>query len=145
MKKIILPFCLLLLTTVYVQAAPPVNEKVLKAFAESYTNPGEVKWYEYDTYYEAVFKQQDIRVTARYEFNGNLVSTLRYYSGEELHPFILGKLRSKYGDKSIHGVTEKVTENDIEYTIILEDDKQWTYVQSTGLGNMHVAQKLKKG
>jgi hypothetical protein len=143
MKKIL--FALLLTTTLASQAAmPPVTEKVLKAFASLYPSITEVSWYEYETYYEAHFKNDDVRCDIRYDFNGNVISTKRYYGERSLSPFIKAKLLQKYPAMKVFGVTEITNEQQLQLYIVLEDEKNWVYVASDSSGMMTTTQKLRK-
>ena len=144
MKKIILAVLILVGTVSYAGTPVEVNEKVLKAFKETFTNPEEVVWREFDTYYEVNFKLTEIRTRIRYDVEGNVLGTTRYYFEQTLPPHILTKIKKKYSGKSIFGVTEVSSEYDIEYYIVLEDDKNWTTVRSNSVGSMEVHEKFKK-
>lgn len=144
MKKIILAVLLLAGTISYAGTPVEVNEKVLKAFKETFTNPEDVVWREFDNYYEVNFKLTEIRTRIRYDVDGNVLGTTRYYFEQNLPPHILTKLKKKYAGKTVFGVTEVSSEYDIEYYIVLEDDKNWTTIRSNSVGNMEVHEKFKK-
>ncbi|TAL40647.1 MAG: hypothetical protein EPN92_14310 [Chitinophagaceae bacterium] len=121
-----------------------VNEKVLKAFKETFTNATNVAWLESNNYYEANFKQSAITTRARYDVEGNLLSTIRYYYEENLPSFITAKLKKKYPGKSVFGVTETANEDEVLYYIKLEDDKNWYTIKSDNLARFEMTEKYKK-
>jgi hypothetical protein len=57
---------------------------------------------------------------------------------------IICKLRKKYADKKVSGVTEIISDENAEYYIKLEDATSWMTVKSNGLGNMEIVEKYKK-
>ncbi len=58
---------------------------------------------------------------------------------------ILAKLKVKYAGKQIVGVTEVMTESDIAYHIVLKDEKNWYWVESSPYAALTLTQKLKRG
>ena len=145
MKTLFISLMLLLGSTAVFAITPPdVNEKVLKAFHETFKDPQNVAWHEYDDYYEVSFKQAEIKTLVRYDSQGNLLGTTRYYSEKELQPFIVSKLKSKYPDRSIYGVTEIFTETTLEYYVTMQDEKRWYTVKSNSVGDLEQVDKFKK-
>jgi hypothetical protein len=145
MKKIIFALAMLLGSTmIFAKTLPEINEKVLKAFQETFTNPQEVNWHEYENYYEVDFKQDEIKTQVRYDADGNITGTTRYYFEKQLPPHILANLKKKYPQRSVYGVTEIYSENDLQYFITMEDEKSWYTVKSNPLGNLEQTEKFKK-
>lgn len=144
MKKLII--CLCLFTAIGAMAAEPpeVNEKVLKAFNETFMKATDVVWHEMQNSYEASFKQSEIVTRAIYDTEGNLLRTTRYYAVEHLPINILSKLKKKYEGKSVFGVTESTTENEVSYHIVLEDEKTWYIVIADNSGALELSKKFKK-
>ena len=68
----------------------------------------------------------------------------RYYKEQHLPTNILFKLKSKYTDKSIFGVTEFTTSDEVNYYIKLEDSKNWITVKVNGNGQMELIEKYKR-
>ena len=120
------------------------SQKVLDAFKKTFTTVKDVSWQEVDNRYEANFSQNNIIYRVSYDEEGNVVKSIRYYYGETLPIFIQAKLNKKYDGKSVYGVTEVTSENEVIYYIILQDDKNWIHVQSDAYGNMFTEKKLKK-
>lgn len=142
MKKILYGIALLLSTASF--ADPPVDEKVSKIFKESFPHVNNAKWYEYETFYEVLFQSNEVACRVKYDLNGKVISVRRDYHEKELPIFIKVKMKEKYQNKKVFGVTEITSEEGVSYNIILVDDKHWTTVKSDASGNMQVVQKVKK-
>lgn len=145
MKKITLAAVALLITAAGYAANPPeVAEKVLNAFKQTFYDPQEIKWYDNDNGYEVHFKCDNILSKVWYDGEGNITSTHRYYGEYNLPPFILGKIKKKYADKKVFGVTEITNDAGLNYYVTLEDSKSWLTLKSDPLGYLEVYEKLKK-
>ena len=144
MKKLII--CLCLFAAVGAVAAEPseVNEKVLKAFKETFAKATDVVWHENQNTYEATFKQSTIATRATYDTEGNLLRTTRYYSEEFLPINIVMKLKKKYDGKKIFGVTETSSEEMVTYQVVLEDEKNWYIVTADNWGSLELTKKYRK-
>ncbi len=146
MKKVFLFSALLLFAAGSFAHAPSpnVNEKVLKVFAETFTEAQNVNWTEMEDIYMVRFTNQGIRTTVKYDADGNFVSSLRYYECDQLPVDIQCKLKKKYPTKKMFGVTEYVVGDDLNYYVKLEDDKTWTTVKIDNYRNMQVTESYKK-
>ena len=149
MKKLLaFGVCLVMLTTQSFANVDPsvenVNEKVLKAFNETFPAVVEVKWKEYDNYYTVSFRQHSIQSEVRYDKDGNFLSSLRYYKEDMLPLSVLHNLKKKYPTKSIFGVTELIVGTDVAYFVKLEDAKTWLTIKADQQGNLTVYEKLRK-
>jgi hypothetical protein len=145
MKKIILSAALLVSIVAAVSAAPyEVNEKVLKAFKETFAKAQDVVWHEYDNVYQANFKQDDIQIRAQYDQEGSLIQTIRYYGERQLLPNIVSKLKKKYGGREIFGVTETSSDEGVAFLVTLKDEKNWYVVKSDVYGNLEQTEKFKR-
>jgi hypothetical protein len=143
MKKIFFALALLVGTASFA-ANPEVDEQVSKQFKETFPSAQEVKWFEYETFYEVVFKNNDILCRVKYDLKGNIISTRRDYTEKDLSLFIVAKVKEKYQGKKIFGITEITSSEGVTYNIVLEDDKYWTNINSDESGNFSQVQKLKK-
>lgn len=141
MKKIFLAALILIGFTA--MASDP-NEKVLQAFKQSFPNVDEVAWTEGTDSYEVKFKQNEILSKVTYDTDGNIMKTLRYYEGHHLPLLVQSKVRSKFSDKRIYGVTEEASEQGTFFHIILEDEKNWVQITSDIYGSIKVDKKFKK-
>jgi hypothetical protein len=145
MKKIILSAALLISIAAVASVSPAeVNEKVLKAFHETFTKAQDVVWNEYGNYYQANFKLDEIQVRAQYDENGSLLRTMRYYTEKQLLPNIVSRLRKRYASKEIFGVTEVTSDNEVSFIISLKDDKNWYIVKSDAYANLEQTDKFKR-
>lgn len=144
MKKLIICLCLFAAIGAVAAEPPEVNEKVLKAFNETFVKATDVVWHELQNVYEASFKQSEIVTRAIYDTEGNLLRTTRYYGEEHLPVNIITKLKKKYADKSVYGVTESSTEDEVSYHIVLEDEKNWYIVTANNFGSIELSKKYKK-
>jgi len=144
MKKLIICLCLFAAIGAVAAEPPEVNEKVLKAFKETFVKATDVVWHELQNSYEASFKQSEIVTRAIYDTEGNLLRTTRYYSEEHLPINIITKLKKKYEGKTVFGVTESSTEEEVSYHIVLEDEKNWYIVVADNLGSLELSKKFKK-
>jgi len=146
MKKII-SFCLIaIMASTAVFAVPSsVTEKVLKAFHASFPEVKKTTWYTYDNYYEVYFNDSE-NSSCRIDYtpDGDVISTTRYYSGEDLSPAIKVKVNEKFPGKKIYGVTEVSNVEKIIYNIVLEDENNWYNIESDATGNIRLDQKLRK-
>ena len=145
MKKLIVVLGLFVALGATAANPPEVTEKVLKAFEQTFVKATDVVWSELGNTYEARFKQSEIISRASYDKEGNLLRTIRYYSEEGLPINILTKLKKKFAGKSIFGVTESATGDEVEYSIVLQDEKKWYIVKSDSWGSLEVVQKYNKG
>jgi len=144
MKKILLAS--LLFAAVIAQAATPpdVNEKILKAFKQTFIYAEDVVWQEKDNSYQVNFWQGEINIRARYNEQGKLLGTIRYYYEKQLPPSVLAKVKNKYSGKTIFGVTEVSSDEELNYFITLRDDKNWYTVKSDAFGNLQQTDKFKR-
>lgn len=143
MKKLLFPIALVFCMVTY--ANPVINEKVLKAFNESFSEAKNVSWYENGKITIARFKCNGIDTQIRYDKNGNVLQTIRYYSEKELSPFINSKVKEQFKDQEIYGITELSSGSQVVYHIVLQDDKNWLNVQADPVGNLTLTNKMKKG
>jgi len=146
MKNVILSVSLLV-TIVAVASASPVdnvNEKVLKAFNQTFANAQDVIWHEYDHIYQANFKQDDIQIRAQYDQDGTLIETIRYYGERQLLPNVVSRIKKKYAGREIFGVTETTSDLGVDFLVTLKDEKNWYVVESDVYGNLVQTEKFKR-
>lgn len=131
--------------SVSLYAAPTnVNEKVLKIFKETFASAEDVKWSESETSYSVSFFLSGIQSRIVYDKDGNIVSSLRYYSPQYLPMNVYRSLLKKYGNKKLFGVTEVAAEDNIVYYVKIYDAKYWYTVRADNSGNQQVTEKLKR-
>ena len=144
MKKLIILTCLFAALSAAASNPPEISEKVLKAFNETFMKATEVVWHEVQNLYEASFKQSEVISRAIYDKDGNLLRTTRYYSQANLPINILTKLQKRYAGKSVYGVTELSTEDEVSYHITMQDEKNWYIIKADNWGTLELEQKYKK-
>lgn len=143
MKKFL--FYLLLIGAVSVAfATPPVSEKVMKQFKVAFPTVEDARWFENNDHFDVYFEKEETKYNIRYDRNGKIVSTRNYYPGTKLCPFIKSKVTEKFAGKSIFGVTEITTCNEMYYVVVLEDEDNWTNIHADAIGQLTVLEKLKK-
>lgn len=145
MKKIILAATIFLSSFYSFASDPGVNEKVLAAFNKTFQDAQDVTWTETATSYEVAFKQNTIQVRVNYDMEGNILNTLRYYGEENLPLMVLSKIKTRFTDKTIFGVTEISSEEGTYFHVVLEDAKSWVEVKADVFGSLTVQKKMKKG
>lgn len=142
MKKVIaIMFAVLVTAGAY--AFDP-NEKVLKAFNETFSSAQEVRWEEFPKYYAVSFISGGIRAKVNYDKEGNMISSLRYYAPQLLPLYILNKINKENPKKKMFGVTEATYNSTIAYYIKLEDEKHWYTLKVDVDGNSQLTEKYRK-
>ncbi|MES1215610.1 MAG: hypothetical protein ABUT20_08835 [Bacteroidota bacterium] len=147
MKKILIT--LFVFTAIAVNAKsidrnPEINQKIIKSFNQTFIYAQDVVWQQKDDVYQANFWQGGINIRAKYDEQGNLLGTIRYYFEKQLPPAILSSVKKKYAGKSIFGVTEVSSDEDISYFVTMQDDKNWYTIKSDAFGNLQQTEKFKK-
>ena len=143
MKQILLAAVIAMSFSFTARADDP-NQKVLDAFNKTFQNVKEVAWTENDHSFEVKFKQNEILSKVTYDTDGNIVRTLRYYYEDNLPLLVVSKVKSKFNDKKIFGVTEESSEDGTFYHIVLEDEKHWINITADSYGTIRVDNKYKK-
>jgi hypothetical protein len=145
MKKVILSVALLVSIIAGATGSPSdVSEKILKSFNETFDKAQDVVWHEYEDYVQANFKMDEIQVRAQYDQEGVLLKTTRYYGEKQLLPNIVSKLRKKYANREIFGITEMTSPDEVNFLITLKDEKHWYVVKSDVYGNFEQKEKFKR-
>lgn len=147
MKTVILSAAILLSVTA-TAAAPevnPVNEKVIKTFNEVFRNVSTPVWNVIGSYHEAFFVNASVKTRARFDSNGRLVQTLRYYTESSLPANVLYKVKQAYQGKEVYGVIEITNRNGVNYTIILKGDKKYIHINADTLGGTETVAEYKQG
>jgi hypothetical protein len=144
MKKILLFASVLMITGSSFASTPKVSEKALKAFKSTFTDAENVVWTDAADLYIVKFTQQGINTFVKYDEDGNFISSRRYYNSEKLPVDIQCKLKKRYADKTVFGVTEYTIGDEVNYYVKLEDAKSWTTVKIDNTRNMEITEKYQK-
>lgn len=142
MKRIILAS--LLLFSLVLSATAAVNEKVLKAFNETFRNAREVQWHEYETAYQVNFRHNEVATSVIYDKDGNIIEARRHSKEDILPLMIREKLKKRFEGKQVFGVTEVVTDGQTTYRIVLHDAQKWVIVDSDSSGILMVHDRFNK-
>ena len=142
MKRIL--FASILFLSFAISAKAAITEKVLQAFKATFQNAKEVKWHEYESNYQVNFKYNDITTTVTYDKEGNILEARRHSKEDILPLAIREKLKKRYADKKVFGVTELVVNDQTMYRIVLEDDKKWIILDSDANGVLILQNKFNK-
>lgn len=139
MKKLILGAALFLSLSSY---AEPVSKKVIASFNQFFPAAENVKWHTAPTFYEASFMRNNIRHMVYYDLDGNMYRLIKFYDESKLDPFLAQKIRRKYHDKKIMGVTEMQEDDNVVYQVVLKDPKHLYIVDSDRYGNLTLKNKF---
>jgi hypothetical protein len=144
MKKVFLFACALVIAGSSFANTPEVSEKALKAFKATFSDAENVVWSDASNIYTVRFTSQGIRTFVKYDDDGNFISSRRYYNVEMLPVDLQCKLKKRFADKKVFGVTEYTVGDDINYYVTLEDAKNWLTVKIDNARNMEITEKFGK-
>lgn len=145
MKKILLAVAILCSSfNLWASGTGNINQKVLNAFNKTFKDVKNANWSESDQYYVVSFHQDKVLTNITYDHEGNIVKTLRYYNEDHLPLLVLTRLRSKYANMKIFGVTEESSEEGTIYHVVLEDQHNWLHVNATATGSLSFESKYNK-
>lgn len=149
MKKII-SLCLAAFISLGIFAAPPhvpdSSVKIQKIFNHDFPEATFFKVTPSGHYYMVYYKETQNANSGRvyYDADGNILQTFRYYTGDQLAPFIRAKISKTYVGTDIYGVTEVTNSEEHYYQVILKDSKQMFIIQSDAKGNLRLIEKYKR-
>jgi hypothetical protein len=143
-KALLLIACIALVSASSFARSSSTPEKALKAFKSTFTDAENVVWTDAENVFSVKFVQKGINTFVKYDADGNFLSSRRYYYGDQLPVDIQCKLKKKFADKTIFGVTEYTVGDDVNYYVKLEDSKTWTTVKVDNARNIEVTEKYQK-
>jgi hypothetical protein len=131
-------------SSIFAMTGPGIPERIQKLFHEEFPgieNP--VFFQDGDTY--TVYFKKDNNSSERVYYNSDaeMIKTVKYYTEDELTPFICEKVNQKYKGKRIMGVTEVLSGTVHFYQIILQGDKTWYVIKSDTKGFMKIEKRWK--
>ena len=124
--------------------APIVNEKVLKSFDQTFTNAEGVKWEEFENHYVVSFIRSGVQLKVNYDKKGEMLSSISYYTPNNLPLYLQNKLRKEYPGTSLYGVTEVMYNETVTYFVKIQNEKNWITVKIDPSGNHEIYKKYKK-
>lgn len=149
MKQII-SLCLVVFFSTGIFATPSLvsdsSLKIQKVFQHDFPEVTFFKVYPLGDNYMVYYKETQNESSGRvyYDAEGNILQTFKYYSGQELAPFIRAKIVKKYSGKNISNVTEVTNNEEHYYQIILKDSTQMFIINYDTEGNLHLKDKYKR-
>lgn len=143
MKKI-LALAILFCSLTAMAANGFINEKVLKTFNQVFKNAEDVQWNSTADYSVANFTINSIITRAKLDNNGVLIETVRYYKEDHLPSNILFKIKKKYKDCSVWGVTEVSNAQSTMYYVVLKNETHIYNLKSDTYGNLERISKLER-
>jgi hypothetical protein len=144
MKKVFIVAVAACLSISLYASPTDVSEKVLKIFKQSFSSAKDVKWTESASNYSVSFLLSGIQSKVVYDKEGNIVSSIRYYSPQYLPMNVYRSLLKKYENKKLFGVTEVAVEENIVYYVKMYDEKYWYTVKTDNSGGLQITEKLKR-
>jgi hypothetical protein len=124
--------------------AKNVNEKVLQIFKQSFPRAEHVAWSESRETYSVNFVEEGIRTSVIYDKNGEFLEATRYYEELNLPLYLLYRIKERYPDKKIYGITEVSTPDEILYYVKMVDSKIWLTLRIDSEGRMILIEKFRK-
>jgi hypothetical protein len=143
-QLLILLYSLIISGTSFGFATSNINERLVRSFKETFPNAMQVIWTELPEAYLVNFLENGIRSRIVYDKSGNFISSTRTYLSKNLPYYILIRIKKKYPDKRIFGVTELASSNGTEYYIKMNDSKVWTTIRIDNDGNLELVEKYQK-
>ncbi|MBC7848813.1 MAG: hypothetical protein H7Y31_03715 [Chitinophagaceae bacterium] len=80
----------------------------------------------------------------RYDLDGNILSSIRYYEPNMLPLSILSRLKKENPSRSLFGVTEVTSGDEMIYLVKMFDKKHWLTLRVDATGGSQVIEKFKK-
>ncbi|MGI8600483.1 MAG: hypothetical protein ACR2KB_14620 [Chitinophagaceae bacterium] len=146
MKKMLLIAAMTIYSFANANSSPTVDGQVLKNFKSAFPLAEKPTWYEINGLYEVVFENNQVKCRVWYEQDGKVKKTERYYSEKDLPLFIIAKVKERFSDQKIYGITEVISSAEgMVYHIVLNDDQKWYHIQSDTSGNLKLNKKYTKG
>ena len=94
MKKVLLFACTLTIAgSLFCQSTSCNRQSIKRFFKQTFSEAQNVVWSDAQDMFMVKFTQLGIRTTVKYDTEGNFLSSLRYYSGEQLPVDIQCKLK----------------------------------------------------
>ena len=145
MKKTIITLAsFFLMITAFAGTPSAPSEKVLKLFNATFTSPQEVTWYDNADHYRVSFVQDGILTRVKYDKEGNFISSMRYYSKQNLPINIFCLVTKEFEGMEVYGVTETTNTVKVNYYITLHDGQNLVTMKVNSNGEISKVRKYKK-
>lgn len=119
-----------------------IPEKIQKVFHQEFPDIENPVFHQSGDTYSVYFKNgNNSSERVYYNSDAEMVETVKYYTQNELEPFIRGKVYRKYKGKTIFNVTEVQSNTEHFYEIILQGNKTWYDVKSDAKGLIEIQKR----
>ena len=99
---------------------------------------------EFNDYYSVSFTSHGTLSRVRYDLDGNILSSTRYYEPSQLPLNILTRLKKENPSRELFGVTEITVDEQMIYLVKMFDKKHWITLSVDSDGNSYMYEKYKK-
>lgn len=142
MKKIVLFLSIAFVSLTsfsYKATAPDINQVVLHAFNQKFTNARDIQWENKPNLIKAQFILNDQVLNAWFNRKGNLLAITRFICPTELPADLLNTLKKDYAGSWITDLFEMQTETATTYYVTMENADEKIILQSDtdGSGEWH--------
>ncbi len=147
MKKTILMWLMLVTvgtTTTFAKDEETINQQVLNAFKQEFTEAKDVMWQTNREYVKATFTIHDQVMFAYYTQSGELLAITRNISSDKLPISLLTSLKKSYNDYWITDLFEMVADGNGTYYITLQNADVELVLKSDEFGTWDVYKKSKR-
>jgi hypothetical protein len=146
MKKIVA--IILSITFLVNTAFAPVpfsnEERVLQVFNESFKNVQDLKWFNSGDSFTAYFTTNNIRTKITYDGSGRFQSSRRVVPLEYLPLNVVSEVKTKFCGKDIKEIVEFVEDNQVSYSIRIEDEINCWLIEALTNGDEKEIARFKK-
>lgn len=146
MKKILMMLAMVLsLSTMYAfTGEEAVNRQAVSNFKTQFRTASDTRWTTGKNYYKVEFNQDDQKLFAYYNFQGEFVAVCRYISSLSLPFGLQNSLKKSYSDLWVSDLFEMATKEGTSYYVTLENADSKVVLSSTDGTTWSVFERSKK-
>jgi hypothetical protein len=146
MKKIMLMLAMVLsLSTMYAfTGEEAINKQAVSQFKSQFRTATDTRWTTGKNYYKVEFNQEDQKLFAYYNFQGEFVAVCRYISSLSLPFSLQNNLKKNYSGLWISDLFEMATKDGTSYYVTLENADGKVVLSSTDGNTWSVFERSKK-
>ena len=121
-----------------------INTKAVKAFAKTFKNVPDARWFQLKDGFVAKFNSGGIETRAYYTKKGHDAGIVRSYLEDKLPSDVRHLIKSTYYDFSIYHINEVSVNGKTAYLVKMQDNTSWKTIKVID-GEMEVTEEFKKG
>jgi len=146
MKKMIMMLAMVLtLSTMYAfTGEEAINSQAVSNFKSQFRAATDTRWTTGKSYYKVEFNQDDQKLFAYYNFQGEFVAVCRYISSLNLPFSLQNNLRKNYSEHWISDLFEMATKDGTSYYVTLENADSKVVLSSTDGTTWSIYERSKK-